>query len=133
MRNSQQRISCDQRSCKTQNAAADSDAANSRAELLKPKYAHDAFGQRSAIRSHRQCRSATPLFHHGQSARVFDGVAADRDRRFVAAMLAFGANALVQPPDCRMIEQKRFDTDLEHIHKGIEPLDVRELVCNNGP
>src|SRR5207245_8462687 len=46
----------------------------------------------------------------------------------VAAVLAFGANPLAHPPDGRVIEQQRFDGDLEEIYEAIQPANVRQLM-----
>ena len=71
---------------------------------------------------------AAPLFHQREGARVFNGVAAESHRDVIAAVFAFGADSLVQPPDCGMVEEQRLDADLEDVDKGIEALDVREFV-----
>src|SRR4029077_4170755 len=82
----------------------------------------------TAVHRHGENGSAAPLFHEREGARVFNGVAAESYRDVIAAVFAFGADSLVQPPDCGMVEEQRLDADLEHVDKGIEALDVREFV-----
>ena len=127
-RHSKQRVSGDERGGQAQEAAGESDASHSGTESLQTKNAHDALGEWTAVRRHGEDGSAAPLFHQREGACVFNGVAAESHRDVIAAVFAFGADSLVQPPDCGMVEEQRLDADLEHVDKGIEALDVREFV-----
>ena len=84
--------------------------------------------ERTTVRSHGKDRSAAPLFHQRKRACIFDRVAAESHGHVVAAVLAFRPNLFIQPPDRGMVEQQRLDANLEHIHKRIKPLDVRQFV-----
>src|SRR5579864_5497153 len=128
MRHSQQRVPCDQRRGKAQYAARQADAAHSCAKRLQAKNAHDTLSERTAIRCHCKNRSAAPLFHQRKSPRIFDGIAAERHRHVVAAVLPLDPNLFVQPPDRGMIEEQRLHAHLKHIHKRIKPLNVRQFV-----
>ena len=66
--------------------------------------------------------------HERESARVFGWIAANGERYVVAAIFAFGANALAEPPHGRVIEEKRFDGYLEEVHEGVEAADMRQLM-----
>src|SRR5580658_8061780 len=123
-----QSIACDQRSGQAEHATGEANAAGSGTDRLQTKHAENALGERTPIRRHRQRRRASPLFHESEGTRVLDGIATQCDGYIVAAMLAFSANAFVQPPYCRVIEEQSLHRNLENIDEGIKPLDVRQLV-----
>ena len=100
---------------------------------VHPQQVPDPFGERTAVRRHGEHRSAAPLFHQRQRARVLDCVAAESYRGLIAAVLAFRANRLIQPPDRRMVKEQSLNANLENIHKRIEPPDVRQFVRNHRP
>ena len=128
MRHSKQRISSNECSGQTQDAARESDAAHSSAQRFQAEHADDALGERTAVRRHGEDRSAAPLFHQREGARIFDGVAAESDGHVIAAVLAFGANSFIEPPDRGMVEEQRLHANLENVYKRIEAPDVRQFV-----
>ena len=46
-------------------------------------------------------------------------------------MLAVSTDTPIQPPDCGMIEEQGFDAHLKYVHECVQPLDVRQLVCDH--
>ena len=93
----------------------------------------DAPRQRTAICGHRQHGRLLPFRHQSESFGIFQPVACQRNRDLVAAQLAFGADAPVQPPYGGMIEQQRLDQDLQKIHESIEPPDMGQFVRDHRP
>lgn len=91
----------------------------------------DASDERTTVGGHSQSRTLPPLFHECERSGVFDGIAADGERSVIAAIFAFGADAFVQPPDGRMIEEQRLGGDLKKINEAIEAANVGELVGND--
>ena len=72
------------------------------------------------------------MLHERESASVFGGVSAYGKGNIVAAIFAFGADALAKPPNCRMIKEKGFGSDLKEIDKSIEAADVGKFMRNHG-
>ena len=68
------------------------------------------------------------FFEVGKRLRVSIRIAAQADRKIVAAVLALDADAARQPPDRRMIEEQRLDERLQQVHQVVVAADVRELV-----
>src|SRR6266403_1041636 len=92
----------------------------------------DARCEWSAIRSHGERGSDAPFFHEGEGASVLGGIAANGERYIVAAVFAFGANAFAEPPDCGVVEEQGFSSDLEKIEESVETADVRQFVGYHG-
>ena len=86
----------------------------------------------STICSHGERRRTAPFFHEGESASVFGGIAADGERYVIATIFAFGANALAEPPDGRVVEEQSFGGNLKKVEESIEAADVRQFVSYDG-
>jgi hypothetical protein len=71
---------------------------------------------------------AAQLLHVQQRSPVADGVANDRERDVVAAMLAFGAESIRQAPDRGMVEEDRLQQCLPKVDDKIVSADMRQLV-----
>jgi hypothetical protein len=50
----------------------------------------------------------------------------------VTAMLSFDANHAIDPPNCGMVEQQGFDSNLEQIYQRIKALDVGQFMGDDG-
>src|ERR1700686_3648418 len=128
MRHSQQSVPSDQSCAEAQHASRQTDTAPSRAKSFQAQDANDTLGQGAAFCAQGKDWSAAPFFHQRKPARIFDGVAAELHSHVVAAMLAFGSNFFIQPPDFRMVKEQHLHANLEHIQKRIKLLDVRQFV-----
>ena len=128
MCHAQERIARQQCSYQASYAGRQPRHAESAGRPVQSKHTQDALRKRATIGSHHQRRSGAPFFHQRERARVIDGVAANSNRFVVAAVLAFGANALAHPPNRGVIEQQRLHANLEKIHKAIQPANVRKLM-----
>ena len=124
-------VACERRRYQKQNASRQPDFAHSVSGRVHPQQMPHPFRERSAIRRHGKHWSAAPFLHERQCARVLNCITAERNCGLVAAVLAFSANAAIQPPHCRMVKKQRLDTNLEHVHERIEPPDVRQFVRNH--
>ena len=82
----------------------------------------------------RQCkrRGRAPGFDRRECFRVFDRVAAHAQRHVVATVLALDSQPAGQPPHGRMIEEQGFSDRLDQVDEVIVPLNVRELVRQDG-
>src|SRR5207248_3126006 len=103
-----------------------------RAERLQAEDANDALGERTPIHSHCEHRCTAPFLHQREGTSILDSIATEQHGHVIAAMFAFCANTFVQPPDRGMVEEQRLNTNLEYVHKGIEPLNVRQFVSDHG-
>lgn len=93
------------RSGQAEQATGESDAAGAGADL-PAQHAEDALRKRAAVCGHRQSGRASPFFHKSEGASVLDGIAAQKNGYIVTAVLAFSADALVQPPDGGVVEEQ---------------------------
>src|SRR5580704_8746534 len=124
----EQGIARDQRRCEAEQSAGEPNAAGSGAERLQAQQAENPIGERTADRGHRQCRRASPLFHQSESAGVLYWIATKGHGDIIAAVLALGADAPIQPPYGGVIEEQSLDGNLENIYESVEPLNVRQFV-----
>src|SRR4029077_9321372 len=126
----EKRVPCERRRHQKQNASRQPDFARAASRCVHPQQMPAPFRERSAIRRHCEHRSAAPFFHERQRARILNCVAAECDRSLVATVFALGTNTAIQPPHRRMVKKQRLNTNLEHVHKSIEPPDVCQFVRN---
>ncbi len=120
-----------------------SEAAATRRRALRVERIDDALHARKqhaaagAERRHRRAETAArlalnPFFEIGQRARVGEALAAaDAEHEIVAALLALLAHVRADPVHRRVIEQQRFDDDLDEVGDVVEAAHVSELVREN--
>jgi hypothetical protein len=93
----------------------------------------DAIDKSSAAGRRGQPRLSAAQFHKpGKGRRVASPVAADGDCRFVAAALPFMSDARRDPPDCRVVKQKRLNHCLDKLDQAVAAADVRQFVGQHG-
>ena len=126
-----QGIAGKQRGGEAEQSACEADAASSGAGGLQSQHTEDALGEWPAVGGHGEGGRTSPFFHHGEGAGVLDRIAAELDGHIVAAVLALGADAVVQPPHGRVVKEQSLHRNLENIDEGIETLDVRQFVGNH--
>jgi hypothetical protein len=68
------------------------------------------------------------LFESHERLHVHGSAAAERDRHIVAAVLAFLADLVRNPPHGWMVEERDFDDRLCGIGQPVVTLDVRQRV-----
>ena len=92
----------------------------------------NAIEQRSTRRRDREAhRPGPPRFELRERFRVRDGIATQRHRDVVAAMLALDTNPRREPPHRGMVEEQCLHDRLQQVDQIIVAADMRELVREN--
>ncbi len=89
----------------------------------------DALFERSSVCGECGCEMRrTVRFEIGESLRIDERIAGDCYGDVVAAVFAFEADVVRDPPDCRVVEKRGFRDTLQDVDEVIVAADVGELV-----
>jgi hypothetical protein len=87
---------------------------------MKERTASTSHGESWGGRAH--------LFQLRQGTRIGNGIATHTDGAIITAEFPFVANSRGDPPNCRMVEEKRLDKHLQDVDEVVVSTDVRQLM-----
>src|SRR5262245_12432977 len=125
---SREDVAGDESGSKAKNAEGHACVAKTASFLRDAEQARHTGSQRPAVCSHGEGRCHTRLFHERKSAGVLGGISADGKGYVVAAIFAFDAYTLAEPPYGRVVKKQRFNCDLEKVNECVEAADMREFM-----